>query len=62
MKSKSTTLCPHPGDVAWHRQDAIKQAAPYGLQGEVEDAFDNYIASGEDPCQAEWAALYDWGI
>ena len=57
-----TSSCEHPGDVEWHRQDAIKQATPHGLQKEVLAAFNANIETGHDPCHAEWCALYDWDI
>lgn len=39
-----------------------RQAAKYGLEYEVEQAFNSYINAGDSVCEAVWCALSDWDI
>lgn len=39
-----------------------KRAAEFGLQYEIEKAFNSYIDNGDDIAEAAYCALCDWDI
>jgi len=44
------------------REAAIRVARTHGLEEEVGNTFDSYIAQGDTEAQAAWAACYDWDL
>jgi hypothetical protein len=49
------------GHATW-REAALAQGARYGLESDVAEAFDKYIAAGDSETAAAWAACYDWDV
>lgn len=43
-------------------QCALRYAKKYGVELEVQDAYNEHIASGSDEAEAAFDACYDWDI
>ena len=43
-------------------QAALRYAEPYGLGGEVGEAYEKYVSEGQDPVDSALDALLDWDL
>jgi len=48
-------------DQSW-RDAAIEQARRFGMERDVTDSFDAYIAAGDDEAEAAWCSCHDWDV
>jgi len=48
-------------DQTW-RDAAIEQARRYGMERDVTEYFDRFIAAGDDEAEAAWSACYEWDV
>lgn len=44
------------------RECALRYGKHYGMEGEIEDSFNDYVARGDAEEEAAWAACLDWDV
>lgn len=53
-------LTRQPGE-SW-LEAAVRQASKWGLEAEVREDYEAFVAAGEDEAQAAWGACYEWDV
>lgn len=48
-------------DQSW-RDAAIDQARRHGMERDVTEDYDRFVAAGDDPAEAAWSACYEWDV